>query len=273
MKKILVTGSSGYIGRHLVHMLNEDYEVTGLDIKYVPQLGKYFIEQDINNMICLDEQYDTVIHLAALVNVGDSMKWPMCYYQTNVGGTLNVMERVSYDNFIFASTGAAVDAISPYALSKKATESMVRNYCTLNGKGRTIFRFYNVIGSVAYGPTNQDGLMFNLMKARETGEFNLYGNDYNTFDGTAVRDYIHVLEVCEAIKSAIEQPSTLLLENLGTGQGYTVQQIINTFKKVNGCDFKVNVMPRREGDLAHSVLHDVSPYMKKTYTLEQMLKV
>lgn len=274
MKKVLITGSSGYIGRHLVHTLSDDCEVTGLDIKYVPQRGAYFIQQDINNMVCLDEHYDTVVHLAALVNVGDSMKWPMCYYQTNVGGTLNVMERVSYDNFIFASTGAAAGgAVSPYAISKKTTESLVRNYCTLNGKGHTIFRFYNVIGSAGYEPTNQDGLMYNLMKARETGEFNLYGNDYDTLDGTAVRDYIHVLEVCKAIGLAIKRPSNLILENLGTGEGYTVQQIINTFKKVNGCDFKVNVMPRRAGDLAHSVLHDISPYMQKTYTLEQMLKV
>jgi UDP-glucose 4-epimerase len=111
------------------------------------------------------------------------------------------------------------------------------------------------------------------MKARETGEFNLYGNDYDTLDGTAVRDYIHVLEICEAIKLAIRRPSNILLENLGSGQGYTVQQTIDTFKKVNDCDFKVNVMPRRAGDLAHSVLHDVSPYMKKVFTLEQMLKL
>lgn len=273
MKKILITGSSGYIGQHLCQVLRDEY-VVGLDREFKPQLAEKFIQQDIDNMVCLDDHYDAVVHLAGLVNVGDSMKWPMRYYQTNVGGTLNVMERVSYDNFIFASTGAAVGAMSPYAISKKTTESLVRNYCILNGIDHTIFRFYNVIGS-AYGidPTNHDGLMYNLMKARETGEFNLYGNDYDTLDGTAVRDYIHVLEICKAIKLAIEKPSNLLLENLGTGEGYTVQQIINTFKKVNGCDFKVNVMPRRTGDLAHSVLHDVSPYMQKTYTLEQKLKV
>jgi UDP-glucose 4-epimerase len=79
--------------------------------------------------------------------------------------------------------------------------------------------------------------------------------------------------VCGAIKFAIERPSNLLLENLGTGNGYTVQQVIDTFKKVNGCDFNVNIKPRRPGDLAHSVLHDVSPYMRKTFTLEQMLKI
>jgi UDP-glucose 4-epimerase len=273
MKKILITGSSGYIGRHLVHLLSDEYEVTGLDVKYVPQKGSYFIQQDINNMICLEEHYDAVVHLAALVNVGDSVKWPMRYYQTNIGGTMNVLERVSYDNFIFASTGAAVSSESPYAISKKLTETIVRNYCTLSNKNQTIFRFYNVIGSAGYEPTNYDGLMYNLMKARKTGEFNLYGNNYDTLDGTAVRDYVHVFEICKAIRFAIERPSNLLLENLGTGKGYTVQQIIDTFKQVNNCDFKVNVQPRRIGDLAYSVLHDVSPYMQKQFTLEEMLKL
>lgn len=273
MKKVLITGSSGYIGRHLANMLSDDHEVTGFDVKYAPQIGVWFHEQNINNMVCLDEHYDAVVHLAALVNVGDSMKWPMRYYQTNVAGTLNVLERVSYDNFIFASTGAASHPTSPYGLSKKVTESLVRNYCTLNDKGHTIFRFYNVIGSAGYQPTNHDGLMYNLMKARKTGEFNLYGNDYDTLDGTAVRDYVHVLEICKSIKLAIQRPSNLLVENLGTGEGYTVQQIVDTFKKVNKCDFNVNILPRRSGDLEHSVLHDVSPYMQRQFTLEQMLKL
>ena len=273
MKRILITGSSGYIGQHLCRVLAGEY-VVGLDRVFKPQHAEKFIQEDINSLNCLDDHYDVVVHLAALVNVGDSMKWPMRYYQTNVTGTLNVMEKVSYDHFIFASTGAASNPDSPYGLSKKVVESLVRNYCTLNNIDYTIFRFYNVIGS-AYeiDPTNHDGLMYNLMKARETGEFNLYGNDYDTLDGTAVRDYIHVLEICKAIKLAIQRPSNLLLENLGSGRGYTVQQIIDTFKKVNGCDFNVNVKPRRKGDLAHSVLHDVSPYMQKQFTLEEMLKV
>jgi UDP-glucose 4-epimerase len=277
MKKILVTGSNGYIGRHLCAVLDDSvgHEVTGLDRMDIKSYASKFIHQDILNMECLDEHYDAVVHLAALVNVGDSVKYPMRYFQTNVAGTLNVLERINYDHFIFASTGAASNVNSPYALSKKVSESMVREYCSLSNKDYTIFRFYNVIGSAGVGfePTNQDGLMYNLMKARNTGEFNLHGNDYNTSDGTAVRDYLHVYEVCKAIRFAISRPSNLLVENLGTGEGHTVQQIIDTFKKVNNCDFKVNVKPRRPGDLEHSVLHDVSPYMQKQFTLEEMLKV
>ena len=277
MKKILVTGSNGYIGRHLCAVLADSvgFDVTGLDRIGQKTYANRFIQQDILSMECLKEHYDTVVHLAALVNLGDSVKWPMRYFQTNVAGTLNVLERVSFDNFIFASTGAAANVNSPYAMSKKVTEAMVREYCNLSNKSYTVFRFYNVIGSAGVGfePTNQDGLMYNLMKARDTGEFNLYGNDYNTPDGTAVRDYIHVYEVCKAIRFAITRPSNLIVENLGSGKWHTVQQIIDTFKKVNNCDFKVNVKPRRQGDLEHSVLHDVSPYMQKQFTLEEMLKL
>jgi UDP-glucose 4-epimerase len=111
------------------------------------------------------------------------------------------------------------------------------------------------------------------MKARETGEFNLYGNDYDTIDGTAERDYVHVLEVCNAIKMAVQRPSNLLVENLGTGTGHTVQQIVDKFKLVNDCDFKVNYLPRRYGDMAKSVLKNVSPYMQKSFTIEEMLRV
>jgi UDP-glucose 4-epimerase len=131
-----------------------------------------------------------------------------------------------------------------------------------------------VIGSAGYEPTNIDGLMYNLIKAgMETGVFNVYGDDYDTYDGTALRDYIHVSEVCQAIKSAIEVPSDGTIQNLATGSGYSVMQMIEYFKKVNKCDFKVNILPRRPGDLARSVLGEVSPYMKEMYNIEEKLKV
>jgi UDP-glucose 4-epimerase len=236
-------------------------------------MAEKFVMQDITSGFDHYDHYDTVIHLAALVNVGQSMIAPMEYYKTNVTGTLKVLENISFDNFIFASTGVAENPCSPYALSKANVEALIRQYCIMNNKDYTIFRFYNVTGSAGYGPTNWDGLFYNLMKARETGEFNLYGNDYDTIDGTAERDYVHVLEVCNAIKMAVQRPSNLLVENLGTGTGHTVQQIVDKFKLVNGCDFKVNHLPRRYGDMAKSVLKNVSPYMQKSFTIEEMLKV
>jgi UDP-glucose 4-epimerase len=275
MNKILITGSSGYIGQHLCQVLNKEY-VVGLDRVFKPQLAEKFIQEDIDNMKCLDDHYDVVVHLAGLVNVGDSVKWPMRYYQTNVGGTMNLLERVSFDHFIFASTGAATDPYSPYGMSKLVSEKLVRQYCTLNNKKNTIFRFYNVIGTNGYEPTNVDGLMYNLMKAKNTGVFHLYGNDYDMLpDGSAVRDYLHVMEVCQAIKFAIDKPvSNSLIENLGHGKGHSVLEMVNAFKKANNCDFDVKIMPRREGDVARTVLDDVSSYMPLVnITIEEMLKV
>jgi UDP-glucose 4-epimerase len=273
MKKILVTGSSGYIGRHLLEVL-PDYYTVGLDRVFKPQRADKFIHQDILEGKYIEGEFDTVVHLAGLVNVGDSVKYPMRYYDTNVAGTLKILENVDYKHFIFASTGAAENPTSPYATSKAVTEDLVREYCLLNNKDCTIFRFYNVIGSAGYEPTNMDGLMYNLIKAKETGEFNLYGDDYDTYDGSAIRDYVHVSEICNAIKSAIQNSwSDGTVQNLGTGSGYSVLQMIDIFKRVNNCDFKVNILPRRPGDLARSVLGDISPYMVEQYTIQEKLKV
>ena len=277
MKTILITGSSGYIGRHLCQTLKDDFNIVGLDKVYRAQYCQMFFEQNINDHKMIWEPkdgYDAVIHLAAYVNVGASVKSPMEYYRNNINGTMSMLENINYKHFIFASTGSATYPTSPYATSKLAAEQLVREFCGLNNKKSTIFRFYNVVGYDRYEPTNVDGLMYNLMKARQTGEFNLYGTDYHTSDGTCVRDYLHVLEVCESIKKCIQDPfSKLELENLGHGCGYTVKQMIDIFKKVNNCDFKVNNLPRREGDLNSSVLHDISPYMQKRFTIEEMMKV
>lgn len=273
MKKILVTGSSGYIGRHLLDVLPNYYTV-GLDNKFKPQSADKFILQNILENKIVEGEYDAVVHLAALVNVGDSVKNPMRYYDTNVTGTLKMLEHVDYKHFIFASTGAAENPTSPYALSKRATEDMVRQYCQLNNKDCTIFRFYNVIGSAGYDPTNVDGLMYNLITAgMETGVFNVYGDDYDTYDGTALRDYIHVSEVCQAIKSAIELPSDGTIQILATGSGYSVLQMVDFFKEANNMEFEVNILPRRPGDLARSVLGEVSPYMVEQYSIVEKLKV
>ena len=272
MLKVLVTGSSGYIGKHLCQVLEREY-VVGLDRRFEPQNADRFIQQDILDSKLIDDEYDAVVHLAALVNVGTSMKCPMEYYRNNITGTLNILEKVKCKNFIFASTGAAHEPTSPYALSKRLTEEIIKEYCTLNNIDYTIFRFYNVVGQAGYPPTNMDGLMYNLIKAKETGEFNLYGNDYNTKDGSAVRDYVHVLEICKAIQFALKRPSNFYVEALGSGEGYTVKQVIETFKRVNNCDFKVNELPRRAGDLECSVLNNVSAYMQKSFTLEEMMKL
>ena len=276
MKKILITGCSGYIGSHLSKMLTNDYEVHGLDIEEPQAPLNEFYRCDINRQFVIpnDIEYDSVIHLAALVRVGESEQIPIKYYITNLNGTMNVVNKIKTKNFIFASTGAAQDCSSAYGISKRAAEDVVREYCTKHKQqDYTIFRFYNVIGSDGYEPTNPDGLMYKLMEARDTGEFTIYGNDYDVSpDGTCVRDYVHVNEICDALKQAIEKPSNSV-ECLGHGVGYTVQDIVDLFQKVNECDFDVVYGPRRKGDLPSSVLANVSSYMRNLYSMEELLKV
>jgi len=275
MKKIFITGCSGYIGSHLSNMLANDYEVHGLDIEEPQAPLNEFYRCDINRQFVIpnDIEYDSVIHLAALVRVGESEQIPIKYYITNLNGTMNVINKIKTKNFIFASTGAAQDCSSAYGISKRAAEDVVREYCTKHKQqDYTIFRFYNVIGNDGYEPTNPDGLMYNLIKARTTKEFTIFGDDYNTSDGTCVRDYVHVNEICDALKQAIEKPSNST-ECLGHGVGKTVIDIVNMFKEVNNIDFEVKVGPRRKGDIESSVLANVSPYMRNLYTIDQLLKV
>ena len=278
MKKVLITGSSGYIGQHLVKLLKkDDYEVFGLDknTRFNDYLApNHFIKLDIaeNFVKWPTTVFDTVVHLAALVKVNESVKKPISYYNTNINGTVNVLQEVFFKNFVFASTGTAANPINPYALSKRCAEDVVERYCIENSKTFTSFRFYNVIGSDGIAPTNPDGLMANLIKAKETGVFNLYGGDYNTEDGTPIRDYVHVNEICESIRMAIETPANKL-ENLGHGKGHSVLQMATTFRLVNECNFQINYCQRREGDLEYSVLDNPSSYMKSIYTLPQLLKV
>ena len=284
MKTVLVTGSSGYIGQHLVKFLKkEGYKVFGIDKEkrindYL--LPKEFQLHSITNdwsrwyttLIDWPEKFDAVVHLAAKVRVNESMEYPYEYYSTNFNGTLNVLNDFEYDNFIFASTGAAETPISPYALSKRCAEDIVKEYCTRSRLNYTMFRFYNVIGSDGVPPTNPDGLFYNLMKSKENNEFKIFGNDYNTSDGTPVRDYVHVMDICRAIMLAVENPANGL-ENLGTGIGHTVKQIADTFFSVNGITANIKYVPRRNGDAERTVLDNVSNYMIQSYTLEELVKI
>jgi UDP-glucose 4-epimerase len=276
--KILITGNSGYIGSHLTQLLNkrDDLELYGLD-KNKPLLS---VKEHSRNDITMpgyflwqrDFEFDCVIHLAAEVAVGRSVLNPIRYYQTNTLGTLRVLRDLKFKRFILASTGSAGPMNNPYGISKRAAEEIVDQYCRENSIPFTTFRFYNVTGSDGIMPTNPDGLMWNLMNAQKTGVFNLFGDDYNTEDGSAVRDYTHVNEICNALEQAIDR-STNQIENLGHGVGTTVKQMIELYKSVNHCNFETNICARRAGDLERSVLDNPSPFMQKLYTIEELLKV
>lgn len=278
MKKILITGNSGYIGSHLTQMLLRDrnYEIYGLD-KSSPLISiKNHFYQDIRdatrNWPASEIEFDSVIHMAAEVAVGRSVHNPTLYYQTNTIGTFNVLEKLQYKNFVFASTGSASGMNSPYSISKKAAEEIVNQLCKEKSIPFTTFRFYNVVGTDGIPPTNPDGLMWNLIRTKETGKFNLFGNDYDTEDGTCVRDYTHVNEICHGVIQGIEGP-TNKIENLGHGVGSTVLQMIDLFKKINRCDFEIINVGRRAGDLERTVLPNPSKYMKHLYTMQDLMKI
>jgi len=272
MKTVLVTGSSGYIGSHLLKIIKSEFKVFGLD-KDETQIPVKFIHADIRNPEYLKyhQKFDCVVHLAAEMRVGESVKDPVLYYETNIVGTLNILKHIRTNNFIFASTGAAEGMASPYGISKKVAEEIVSQTCKEQGIDYTIFRFYNVIGSDGIDVKNPDGLFYNLVKSKETGVFKIFGKDYNTKDGTCIRDYVHVNEICEAIKLSIDKPANKI-ENLGHGYGTSVLEMFNIFKTSNNLDINFEYAPRREGDMAESVLKDVSPYMRKMYSIEDLLK-
>ena len=285
MKKVLITGCAGYIGQHLAKLLNGKYDVYGTDIVTPSDVSnlKEFIGHDIRNPIDdfvfdLDNiplEYDAIVHLAAMVRVGESVKEPRIYYDTNINGTINVLTGFNYHNFIYASTGAAENPTSPYGISKLAGEHIIQEHLDVRHSYAvpyTIFRFYNVIGTEGYPPTNPEGLMLNLMKIKETGKFAIFGNDYHTEDGTCVREYVHVMDICRAIETAIEKPSNNI-ENLAYGDPRTTKDIVHTFCDVNQLDCQINYGPRRAGDLEACYLKNPSPYMQRNYTYEEMLKI
>jgi len=184
-----------------------------------------------------------------------------------------VMNTIKFKNFVFASTGAAEKCESAYGTSKKAAEDCIKEMCNYRNIPYTIFRFYNVIGSDGFKPTNPDGLMYNLIKAKDTGKITIFGNDYDeSNDGTCVRDYVHVNEICDALRTAIETPSNRT-ECLGHGVGYTVKEMVNLFEIINKVNINITYGPRREGDISSSVLENISPYMKNLYDIKDLLKI
>lgn len=272
MKNILITGANGYIGKHLVKMLKEKhstYKIFTLDKE-----GDVNFTIDITDGLELArvgryQNFDTIIHLAALVRMNESVKLPDKYYETNIIGTANLMKLVVFNNFVFASTGAAENPINPYSLSKLAAEDVVRQYAN----NHTIFRFYNVTGVDGFVPTNPDGLMYNLIKAITTGVIDIYGFDYDTKDGTALREYVHVNDICSSLIKAIEK-SSKQIENLAYGEPKTVLDIVNKFKEVNNVpNFDIVLKPRREGDVQSMYLQSPSDYMIRNYSFEELLKI
>lgn len=281
--KILVTGCNGYIGSHTVKKLAEaGHYVSGLDwatpfdqdahsdndpMKYL----ETFTCADISFPMYVPGHFDACIHLAALISVGDSVKYPTDYYRINTYGTHNVIAYLEYDKMIFGSTAAAFDMVSPYGRSKVAAEDIIRE---LEDEW-TIFRFFNVAGSD--GEFRQGGPATHLIRiAAETAagkrpKMTINGNDFDTPDGTCYRDYVHVEDLADCIVKSVDIKSDLDYECISTGKVFSNLEVVETMRRVTGVNFDYDFGPRRAGDPGYLASPEVTKYMTDTpRSLEEM---
>jgi UDP-glucose 4-epimerase len=280
--KLLVTGGAGYIGSIVAQQLLEDgHEVTVLDnlsrghSAAVPE-GATFAQVDL-----LDEQatrralrdgFDGVMHFAALALVAESVAHPERYHRSNHVGALNLLDAMRESGvrrLVFSSTCAVYGEpetvpmheeipaapVNAYGNSKLAIDRMIGDECRAHGLGAASLRYFNVAG--ARGDLGEDHepethlIPLVLRAAAGTSDHvKVFGTDYPTRDGTAVRDYIHVDDLGRAHVMALEaaRPGRHAIYNLGTGHGYTVKEVVETARRVTGRDIPAREEPRRPGD-------------------------
>ena len=242
-----------------------------------------FYEEDLLNEKALDdifdkEKIDSVIHFAALKAVGESCEIPLRYFDNNLTGTLNllkVMEKHNVKSLVFSSSATVygkpktvpikedfpLSVSNPYGRTKLITEDMLRDiYKSDNGWNIAILRYFNPIGAHESGRIgeNPNGIPNNLLPymakvaAGQLECVNVFGDDYDTPDGTGVRDYIHISDLADghikALQKLSEHPG-LVTYNLGTGVGYSVLEIIKSFEKACGKKIPYKIAPRRAGDI------------------------
>ena len=282
---VLVTGGAGYIGSHTCLRLAEAgftpvvYDNLSNGHEAFVQWGP-FERGDIRDGARLDEVFarhkpSAVIHFAALIEVGESAKHPGRFFENNVSGAISLIEaarRAGVDALVFSSTCATYGdpvrvpmdethpqaPLNPYGRSKLMVEQALADYDRYAGFRSIALRYFNAAGADSEGrigerhhpETHAIPLAIEAAMGKRKG-FSLFGTDYDTGDGTAVRDYIHVLDLADAHVLALQR----LLDggasevfNLGTGTGTTVRELIATIRQVSGKPFDVTEAPRREGD-------------------------
>lgn len=281
--KILVTGGAGFIGSHASKALKAaGHQPIVLDnlrtghrwaVKYGPFEHGDILDTDRVASIMRTYQIEAVMHFAALAYVGESISHPDIYYKANVSGSLsliNAMRLASVDKIIFSSTCAtfgnidnkiseshAQNPINPYGASKLMIERVLRDYAAAYGIGSVALRYFNAAGS---DPDGQLGeihepethlipiTLFVAAGMRE--KLKVFGADYDTEDGTCIRDYVHVCDLADAHVAAIDvlEPSVFKAFNLGNGNGFSVRQIIERVESATGKKVAWEAAPRRAGD-------------------------
>lgn len=290
---ILITGAAGYIGSHTaINFINNGYEVVIFDnletghiqtINALKQIADVKFEQgDLRNIEDIDrvfEKYDidAVIHFAAFSLVGESVTNPAKYYRNNVYGTMNLLDTmIKHDvkKIVFSSTCATYgepkytpidenhpqNPINPYGNSKLCIEMMLKDYDTAYGLKSIRLRYFNVAGCdeksrVGEWHEPETHLIPNILKSTfgEGKIFKIFGDDYETPDGTCIRDYVNVEDLAQAHRLAymyLEKENKSDVFNLGTEQGDSVKQVFDTCEKVLGKKITVETVARRAGDPA-----------------------
>ncbi len=284
--KILITGGAGYIGSHVLKAISKksEYKVLTVD-----NLSKGYKEAviygdlaviDLKDKQALESVFshfkpDAVMHFAAFIEVAESVEKPAKYYQNNVCNTLNLLEimvKHNVNKFIFSSTAAVygnpleipisethpLNPINPYGQSKVFVEKILQDFVKAYELKYVSLRYFNASGADPQGKIgeshNPETHLIPLVLKTAKGEresIKIFGTDYPTPDGTAIRDYIHVMDLAEAHLLALEyllNGGNSDVFNCGYGHGYSVREVIETAKKVTGIDFKVEEADRRPGD-------------------------
>ena len=287
---VMVAGGAGYIGSHTVAELLQ----RGQEVVIVDSLIKGHKEAVLGGKLCIgdirDEAFmdsvfaqndiDSVIHFAADIEVGLSMKDPLVFYRNNVYTVICMLEQMKKHgvrNIVFSSTAAVYgypkdvpikedsekNPVNPYGDTKLAVEKMLRWCDEAYGIKWAAPRYFNAAGAHESGTIGEDHdpethvtpiILQAAMGKREC--MKVFGDDYDTPDGTCIRDYIHVTDLADAHILALDylkKGGESVSFNLGSGNGYTVMELINKVKEVTGTNFKVEFSPRREGDPAKLV--------------------
>ena len=307
-KVFVVTGCNGYIGSHMCHELGamyNDCHIIGIDRvekKHLRHLYDTFLNIDLaldSFMFLKDKSIDAVFHFAADISVEESEREPWKYYYNNVVGSMRLIDKarsLGVKNFIFSSTAAVYgerkDAAfghlteempmqphSVYAKTKAMVEQILSEIPDMN---IARLRYFNAAGrdvkANLYEEHDPETHLIPLLARNK--EATIYGDDWPTRDGTCIRDYVHVKDICRAHTLAyryMEQNNESVVFNVGSGKGHTVKEVVDKTNKIlhNG-EMKVNIAPRREGDVAYLVADTTSIQTKldftPQYTLDDILE-
>ena len=320
---ILVTGGAGYIGSHtVVELLNMGKDVVIVDnlsnssilvldrIKEITGKRPEFYQIDISNKELLrnvfeKEKIEAVIHFAGFKAVGESVKYPVMYYENNIMSTLSLIEIMTeYDvkKIVFSSSATVyginnpsplveempTSATNPYGYTKVMLEQILKDvYVADSDWSIALLRYFNPIGAHESGMIGENplGIPNNLMPfiaqvaVGKKQELSVFGNDYDTVDGTGVRDYIHVVDLAFGHIKALEkilESKKVHIYNLGSGVGTSVLELIKTFEVENKIQIPYKIVPRRAGDVAicfanaDKALNELN--WKKTKTIADMCR-